>query len=870
MFEFEKSSLWRTNLASRDADPNQKARERLRVTLFDIRERVTALVNLISAEIPDLTVHDVTHLDALWETASLIAGDDFHLTPAEAFVLGGAILLHDAAHCRAAYPGGLAEIKQTPEWCDSVAMSLKRRSDEPPSAQALGNPPQDILDESLPDTLRALHAKQAEQLAVIRWPGAEPEDAGEHLIQDSELRSYYGPLIGKIAASHWWDLVDLEHRLPLCCNAGADLPAIWTVDPLKIACLLRVADAAHIDHRRAPRWLRTLARPTGLSRDHWRFQQRLGKPSRNADALVYTGSPFGSNETDAWWLCFDTVRMIDRELHGVDRLLEETRRPRFAVNRVQAADSPERLARLLQTRGWQPVDTSLRVSDVAGLVAKLGGKQLYGNDPKVALRELIQNAADAIRARRCLPGVPDDYGLIQVALRRDEAGIWLDVRDNGIGMGPRVLTGTLLDFGASLWRSSDMRWEHPGLMGKGLKPAGRFGIGFFSVFMLGDHVEVTSRRYDAGLADTRTLEFRQGLASRPVLRDTPSDRASLEGGTHVSVRLKTGPSVEGGLLFQAGTPKGSPVDFPLNLARLVAALCPALDVDLAVVDDSGKSHRVVEAGDWWSMPADSLLNRLPLSWGRGVISSRSGGNMRPLVGSDGCRYGRAEIPLDRGFFASGVVTTDGLRTSHLGHIAGVLLGGEIETVIRDSSVPKVPLEILSCWATEQAALICQSEEPPWFWRNVDHAHVILALGGYSECLPIARRGDDDISASELLEILDATEQIEVFPSSRVEYSVEDEDVFERDFEHYFVQDSEVILAESKFPHFLSISNSPWPQCLPGYEDLPGSRTPWALLCSLAKQAWGEVVESKSVGTVGHVNGVEIRRPVVILSKKQDD
>ncbi|AFL73507.1 HD domain-containing protein [Thiocystis violascens] len=754
MFEFEGTSLWKDSLASRDADPNQKARESLRVTLLDIRNRVAALVSLISAEIPGLTVHDVTHLDALWETASLIAGEDFHLTPAEAFVLGGAILLHDAAHCRAAYPGGLAEIKQTPEWRDAVAMALRRRSDEPPSAQTLDNPPQDILDESLPDALRALHAKQAEQLAVIRWPGPEAEDAGEHLIQDSDLRSYYGPLIGRIAASHWWDLVDLEHRLPLCCNAGTDLPAVWTVDPLKIACLLRVADAAHIDHRRAPRWLRTLARPTGVSRDHWRFQQRLGKPSRNADALVYTGSPFGSNETDAWWLCFDTVRMIDRELRGVDRLLEETGRPRFVVNRVQAADSPERLARLLPTSGWQPVDTSLRVSDVAGLVAKLGGKQLYGNDPKVALRELIQNAADAIRARRCcLPGVPDDYGLIQVALRTDETGIWLDVRDNGIGMGPRVLTGTLLDFGASLWRSSDMRWEHPGLMGKGLKPAGRFGIGFFSVFMLGDHVEVTSRRYDASHADTRTLEFRQGLASRPVLRDTPSDRASREGGTQVAVRLKVDPSVEGGLLFQTTTSKGS----RLSLARLAAALCPTLDVSVEVADDLGRVHRVVEAGDWWSMPADGLLKRLWLDGNEKHVLT--GSYMCTLEGSDGRRYGRAAISTAPSFLAPGVVTTDGLRTSRLGHIAGVLLGGEIETVVRDSSIPKVPLEVLSCWATEQASLICQADEPDWFCSDTSYVPIILALGGDPGALPVVLKGSKGITVSALSKMLHVTKRV---------------------------------------------------------------------------------------------------------------
>lgn len=38
---------------------------------------------------------DGTHLDALWETVDLAAGDAFALNPLEAYVLGGAILLHD-------------------------------------------------------------------------------------------------------------------------------------------------------------------------------------------------------------------------------------------------------------------------------------------------------------------------------------------------------------------------------------------------------------------------------------------------------------------------------------------------------------------------------------------------------------------------------------------------------------------------------------------------------------------------------------------------------------------------------------------------------------------------------------------------------
>jgi hypothetical protein len=52
---------------------------------------------------PTYTVHDLTHADALWETASLVTGPDVELNPAEGFVLGAAFLFHDAAMGLAAY-----------------------------------------------------------------------------------------------------------------------------------------------------------------------------------------------------------------------------------------------------------------------------------------------------------------------------------------------------------------------------------------------------------------------------------------------------------------------------------------------------------------------------------------------------------------------------------------------------------------------------------------------------------------------------------------------------------------------------------------------------------------------------------------------
>lgn len=878
---FQTTYLWCSTLAERgDKDPHKVARDRLRVSFLDLRERVTGLVSRIGSSIPGLTVHDITHLDALWETASLIAGDGYELTPTEGYVLGGAILLHDAAMTLAAFPGGLEDIKKTEEWRDSIALALSRQSENPVTIEAINNPTAEMTAEAVPTVLRALHAKQAELLPVTAWPGPKPSAPAEYLMQDSDLRAYYGGLIGKIAASHWWNVSALAD-LPPVCNAGPELPLSWRVDPKKIACLLRVADASHIDHRRAPRWLQTLERPVGESARHWTFQARLGKPSADNDSLVYTsGGDFPVDEADAWWLCFDLIQMIDRELRGVDELLEETSLPRFRLNHVKAAESPTRLARYIRTLGWKPVDTRLRVTNIPSLVERLGGARLYGNDPRVPLRELIQNAADAIRARRCVPGMSADHGIIRVTLREYDDGTWLEVLDNGIGMSAAVMTGTLLDFGASLWRSSAMQREHPGLMGRGLNPTGRVGIGFFSVFMLSEQVKVTSRRYDVGLFDTRTLEFRHGLSSRPVLRGPTDEERLMDGGTRVAARLSkpATDSAESPYFAGKGGKRRS-----VDLASWVAAICPALDVRIDVQGVSGKATCAIRPGDWESLPGDRFLHRLSLADKIFKTSPNVtlASNLRVLRDAAGRVYGRACITAGderTAMRSNGAVTIGGFRADVLRHIDGILIGAEPETLARNSALPSVPVSVLSDWATEQAKLLTATDLDAV--TLVHCAGVVLALGGAVGDLPIALLGRDgnsrglrpDAAGRRTLEqlrgVIRAADSIRVFKGLNVEYDEDLDDMHRRHFEDGFVANPDLLFIGDELPKILSVFDRQWPQCVPGYAALPGSRTPFDAFRALIREMWGdECYEESDESNVGWVDDFyEVRREVAVFER----
>jgi hypothetical protein len=292
MLEFETTPIWLNTLAEQASDPHQQARARLRQSFFRFREKCAQLASHIPRDLRDLTVHDITHLDSLWETASLVAGPAFALTPAEAFIFGGAVLLHDAGMSLSSYPRGLADLQDTIEWRDAAAYYGLDANDNPaehPAYQA-----------AVFDVLRLRHAQQAERLATLRWHDPQ-SDSTDFLLDDAELRDFYGATIGLIAHSHWWNVAALETRLPRLIGAARGIPSPWTVDPIKVACLLRLADAIHIDQRRAPRFLRMLTHPTGHAALHWTFQGKLSKPVADDDAIVFSsGPPFLPDDAEAW------------------------------------------------------------------------------------------------------------------------------------------------------------------------------------------------------------------------------------------------------------------------------------------------------------------------------------------------------------------------------------------------------------------------------------------------------------------------------------------------------------------------------------------------------------------------------------------
>lgn len=864
MADYKQTSLWKTAFGD-NPDGFSSQRAELVGAYDKFRDRVALLLVQIQKELPDLTLHDITHVDALWRVASEIAGPDFSLNPTEALVLGGAFLLHDAAHCRAAYPGGLAQIRNTVEWRDAAA----QRDLDPDQLEERTADFQWVLF----DTLRVLHPRQARNLPFALWNDGSGNDL--RLFPHDELREAYGHVIGEIAESHWFNPHELEAFAKRPVTAPVCLaPANWTVNLLKVAVLLRVADAAHIDAKRAPRMLLAINRPKGISQDHWRFQARLHQPSCdvNRGELLFTGSPFPSTEQGAWWLAYDAASLADKELSAADHLLRDHNQPRLAAREVAGIRSTESFARHVPTEGWYPVDASLRVSDIQSVVKRFGGANLYGDEPHLALRELLQNARDAVIASRSLGALEEKEGSITVHLEERNGEDWLHVTDTGIGMSRYVLVHVLLDFGRSLWKDAALRREWPGLAATGFEAVGRFGIGFFSVFMLGKHVKVTTCRQTASKNEGDTqwvLEFAQGVDSRPSLREPLPEEALKRHGTCVSVRLldkeklfrvrKTSLDIFSGL--------SSTKEAPLTLAQVVGALAPALEVDVFTQELNETKSRTVAAGDWREMEPLSLLNRIS----PGKVALYSGwfsndldiatSNLSPMISVHGEMQGRcAIVEYSDSLFGlqAGIVTVGGLHGGTIAGIAGIMAGKQADLLNRSVAIPIVEQDALCTWSENQAKLLRAAKQLTW-----KKSARLLALGAASDELLVIAHGAEDWTANRLTNELKGLDEIWLLEDREYQYQSDCDEVIQSEFERDLDLDPRVFVIKSGVSSNEFIHSTQWPSPLL----IDRLTQPSAVFEKIVNTVWpdGDLTKAEAQ-VIGHVSGVPIRRDVEIICK----
>ncbi len=157
----------------------------------------------------------------------------------------------------------------------------------------------------------------------------------------------------------------------------------------------------------------------------------------------------------------------------------------------------------------------------------------------IFLRELISNAADACEKLRyeaiAEPSLVQDGQPFGITIAIDKDAKTLSVSDNGVGMSEEDLIGALGSIASSGTRAF---LDKLSAKSDAEKPAasqdliGQFGIGFYSAFMVADHVEVDTRKAGADFAHRWTSDGKGAYAIAPLDLDLAPVR-----GTRVVLHL---------------------------------------------------------------------------------------------------------------------------------------------------------------------------------------------------------------------------------------------------------------------------------------------------------------------------------------------
>ncbi len=165
---------------------------------------------------------------------------------------------------------------------------------------------------------------------------------------------------------------------------------------------------------------------------------------------------------------------------------------------------------------------------------------LYTNR-EIFVRELLSNASDALDKVRFLQNkgdlAPNDLNL-EIKIEIDKEDKKLVISDTGIGMSAQTMIdnlGTIAKSGSEEFLK-EIQEESEKANADASQIIGRFGVGFYSVFMVANKVEVVSKPADAAEDEKANIWVSDGEGSFTV-NEYKGDDAPTRG-THIYIHLK--------------------------------------------------------------------------------------------------------------------------------------------------------------------------------------------------------------------------------------------------------------------------------------------------------------------------------------------
>ena len=547
-----------TTRAEREAQKAEDLPAFSGIKLLHIKRSIAELLRQIGGNgiFDEYTRHDISHIDAMLELLDWLIPADTRdkLTAADWLMTVLAIYFHDLAMLVTKDEFKRRDESGFREFCDrelfqgDQGIDYRAKIDKLPPAERERFLYQEFIRHKHAERIRCWVTGQARD-----GLGVSPQLVKEidNLLRN--LDAVFRRDLGAVCESHHLD--DLGDCGKYSPRQPYGQSTQETANLQYCAILLRTADLLHVTRDRTPSLtFRTLNPSDPISQQEWAKQMAV----RSVRPQLGRDKEGNFSETAPQ----DTVE-IYANFKSPDGFFGLTSYLSFAQNQLRKSnewvESSRRSQGVTLAFPWKYIDTGHIETDgflsktfqftidQAKILDLLTGHTLY-NDASIVLRELAQNAIDAVRLQCRIEGKASaDEG--KIAINWESKDRVLSIQDNGTGMSQSIIENHLLKVGASRYQDPEFKKKHPDFC-----PISRFGIGILSAFMVADSVEIVTCHQDDEQARQLTLKSVHGRYLINLLdkEKAPDVRSLGKHGTRIRLHVR---------------PSAKKFDDPLQIAR---------------------------------------------------------------------------------------------------------------------------------------------------------------------------------------------------------------------------------------------------------------------------------------------------------------
>lgn len=483
------SSLWPINFNS-DSEI-----ELLKNNVLELCEEACERMKITYIHFPQYTLHDETHISNMITLVSMILQDKISsLSELEKLILILGICFHDI---------GMApneeELESLLSSSEYEVFSENWKINHSNFVNLLSNQKSSIYSEIEKAEINE-KISLLEKACLTEYLRREhPENAKkfiENLYNNDKRLLFHGinitPFIFKLAIAHGKDISFINDSNGFRCDEQIHT---YKVNMSFLAVLIRLSDVLDFDRSRTPDLLyKSIKFEDPISIKEWEKHRTIRGWTISNKEISFTAEcthPVYENVVRSF------INQIEIELQNCITLTKKYPKAfsRYSLDLPFTIDR-SRIGPKDNLYITHNVEFSLSRNEIINLLMT---DKLYST-PSLCIRELLQNAADAIRTRRSLnaqDGFDYNNGKIEFThyLNSNNEEI-LECRDNGVGMDLNIINNYFTRVGRSYYKSPEFnqlrkRWKEKNV---DFDPCSQFGIGFMSCFMLGDQIEIKTRK----------------------------------------------------------------------------------------------------------------------------------------------------------------------------------------------------------------------------------------------------------------------------------------------------------------------------------------------------------------------------------------